>query len=156
FNRTATAPSSACLPACFEAQVERTPEAIAVEDELGCLSYRELNQRSNQLAHYLRGLGGGAEKLGGICSSRSREMMGGLLGVLKAGGAYVPLDPGYPKDRLAYMLEDSGITVLITEQSLLAELPATQAQVVCLDREEARLAEQRVENLPAQAEGDNL
>src|SRR5579863_2833464 len=91
WNRTAVEQPPACLPAWFEAQVEQTPDAVAVEDEASQLSYRELNRRANQLAHYLRGLGVGAEKLVGICTTRSQRMMVALLGVLKAGGAYVPL-----------------------------------------------------------------
>ena len=86
-----------CLHQLFEAQVERTPEAIAVVFEDQTLTYRELNQRANQLAHYLRARGVGPEVLVGICMERSLELMVGLLGILKAGGAYVPLDPAYPR-----------------------------------------------------------
>ena len=82
------------------------------------LTYRELNRRANQLAHYLRRLGIGPEKLVGICIERSIEMVIGLLGILKAGGAYVPLDPSYPRERLAFMLDDSQCSVLLTQQSL--------------------------------------
>ena len=98
----------------FEAQVERTPEAIAVQFEGKQLTYGELNRRANQLAHYLQRLGVGPEKLVGICIERSIEMVIGLLGILKAGGAYVPLDPSYPRERLAFMLEDSQVSVLLT------------------------------------------
>ena len=156
WNDTASAQPQLCSPALFEAQAERTPEAVAVEDETSSLSYRELNRRANQLAQYLRSLGVGPEKLVGICTSRSQQMMVALLGVLKAGGAYVPLDPTYPQERLAFMLQDSGIEVLITEQSLVAGLPPSSAHVLCLDRDEARLAEQSAENLPAQAQLENL
>jgi len=156
WNRTTTAQAPVCLPALFEAQSERTPEAVAVEDEVAQLSYGQLNQRANQLAHYLRGVGVGPEKLVGICTQRSQHMMVALLGVLKAGAAYVPLDPSYPKERLAFMLEDSGIEVLITEQSLLAELPTNQSHILCLDRDETLLAQHSAENLPAQAQAENL
>ena len=156
WNDTASAQPQMWLPALFEAQAERTPEAVAVEDEVSQLSYRELNRRANQLAQHLRSLGVGPEKLVGICTSRSQQMMVALLGVLKAGGAYVPLDPTYPQERLTFMLQDSGVEVLITEQSLLAGLPANQAHTLCLDRDEARLAEQSADNLPAQAQLENL
>ena len=111
-------PKDSCIHELFEAQVERTPEAIAVQFEGKQLTYRELNSRANQLAHYLQGLGVGPEKLVGICVERSLEMVVGLLGILKAGGAYVPLDPAYPRERLAFMLEDSQFSVLLTQQSI--------------------------------------
>ena len=100
-------PKDKCIHELFEAQVERTPDAIAVVFEDQRLTYRELNQRANQLAHYLRKLGVGPEVLVGICVERSMEMIVGILGILKAGGAYVPLDPSYPDERLVFMLEDS-------------------------------------------------
>ena len=123
-----------CLHELFEAQVVRTPEAIAVMYEGDHLTYRELNRRANQLAHYLRTLGVGPEVLVGICLERSLEMIIGVLGILKAGGAYVPLDPTYPHARLAFMLDDAQVTVLLTQKHLLTTLPAHQATVLCLDR----------------------
>jgi amino acid adenylation domain-containing protein/non-ribosomal peptide synthase protein (TIGR01720 family) len=110
----------------FEAQVERTPNAIAVVFEEKKLTYRELNARANRLAHYLRAQGVGPEMLVGVCLDRSLEMMVAILGVLKAGGAYLPLDPAYPKERLAFMLEDSQASVLLTQQRLVEEF-ATEA-----------------------------
>jgi amino acid adenylation domain-containing protein len=112
-------PKSTCIHELFEAQVERTPEAIAVQFEGKQLSYRELNSRANQLAHYLQGLGVGPEKLVGICVERSLEMVVGLLGILKAGGAYVPLDPGYPSERLEFMLRDAQVAVLLTQGKIV-------------------------------------
>ena len=109
-------PKDSCIHELFEAQVEKTPEAIAVQFEEKQLTYRELNSRANQLAHYLRRLGIGPEKLVGICIERSLEMVVGLLGILKAGGAYVPLDPAYPRERLAFMLEDAQVSVLLTQE----------------------------------------
>jgi len=103
-------PKDSCIHELFEAQVERTPDAIAAEFEGKRLSYRELNSRANQLAHYLRRLGVGPESLVGICIERSLEMIVGLLGILKAGGAYVPLDPAYPRERLRFMLEDAQVS----------------------------------------------
>src|SRR5919202_1401379 len=91
-----------CIHQMFEAQVERTPDAVAVAFENQQLTYRQLNQRANQLAHHLRSLGVGSEVLVGICMERSIEMVVGLLGILKAGGAYVPLDPAYPIERVAF------------------------------------------------------
>ena len=102
-------PKDKCIHELFEEQVEKTPDAIAVEFDGQQLTYRELNSRANQLAHHLIGLGVGPEKLVGICVERSIEMVVGLLGILKAGGAYVPLDPAYPKERLEFMLEDAQV-----------------------------------------------
>src|SRR5262249_12477313 len=100
-------PRDSCIHELFEAQVERTPEAISVEHEGKQLTYRELNTKANQLAHFLQKLGVGVEKPVGICIERSLEMVVGLLGILKAGGWYLPLDPAYPRERLAFMLEDA-------------------------------------------------
>ncbi len=137
------------LPALFEAQVERTPEAVALVYEDTQVTYRELNDRANRLAHHLRRLGVEPELLVGVCMERSLEMMVGILGVLKAGGAYVPLDPAYPAERLAFMLEDSQAPVLLTQQRLLDSLSATsnsQCHVICVDAIEEMLAEESVEN----------
>ena len=112
-------PKEKCIHELFETQVEKTPDAIALVFEDQQLTYRELNNRANQLAHYLKKLGVGPEVLVGICVERSVEMVVGLLGILKAGGAYVPLDPDYPKERLAFMLEDAHVSVLLTQKSLL-------------------------------------
>jgi amino acid adenylation domain-containing protein/non-ribosomal peptide synthase protein (TIGR01720 family) len=108
-------PSDRCIHELFEEQVVRTPDAIAVEFEGERLTYRELNARSNKLAHHLRGLGVGPETLVGICVERSLEIVVGLLGILKAGGAYVPLDPSYPAERLAYMAADSSPAVILVQ-----------------------------------------
>ena len=126
-------PKDSCIHELFEAQVERTPEAIAVQFEGKQLTYRELNSRANQLAHYLQGLGVGPEKLVGICVERSLEMVIGLLGILKAGGAYVPLDPLYPRERLEFMLNDAQVLVLLTQKPLVRQLPRAEALAVCLD-----------------------
>ena len=108
-------PTNKCIHELFEEQVERTPDAIAVVFEEQRLTYRELNDRSNQLAHYLRKLGVGPDVLIGICLQRSLEMVIALLGVLKAGGAYVPLDPSYPKERLGFMIEDTRASIVLTD-----------------------------------------
>src|SRR5258708_12580269 len=135
-------PRQSCIHHLFEAQVGRRPDAVAVVYEGASLTYRELDQRANQLAHYLQELGVGPEVLVGLCVERSLEMAVGLLGVLKAGGAYVPLDPAYPAERLAFMLEDSRAPVILTQPHLLTQLPATAAKVVCLDAGAALLARQ--------------
>ncbi len=124
---------SSSLHEQFEAQVEKTPDAVAVIFAGESLTYRELNQKANQLANYLQKLGVTAETLVGICMHRSLEMIIGILGTLKAGGAYVPLDPTYPVERLAFMLQDAQVPILLTQQSLVTQLPAHKAQVVCLD-----------------------
>ncbi|MCP4709341.1 MAG: AMP-binding protein, partial [Planctomycetes bacterium] len=112
-----------CLPELFQAQVEKTPEAVALVFEDQQSTYRELNQRANRLAHYLQKLGVGPEVLVAICIERSLEMVIGLYAILKAGGAYVPLDPTYPEERLAYMLQDTRAPVLLTLGSFRSILP---------------------------------
>jgi len=111
-------PQELCFHELLEAQVERSPDAVAVVYEEGHLTFRELNERSNRLARYLIGLGVEAETLVGLCVERSLEMLVGIFGVLKAGGAYMPLDPDSPEARLGYMLEDSAVEVVLTERRL--------------------------------------
>ena len=136
WNKTETDyPKDKCIQELFEAQVEKTPDAVAVIFEEQQLTYRELNQRANQLAHYLQKLGVGPEVLVGICMHRSLELIVGLLGILKAGCAYVPLDLGYPKERLSFMLTDAQAPVLLTQQELLGRLPHYDGHIVCLDRD---------------------
>ncbi|MDF5728544.1 MAG: amino acid adenylation domain-containing protein [Rhizonema sp. PD38] len=122
-----------CIHQLFEDQVQRTPDAVAVVFENQQLTYHELNCRANQLAHYLRSLGVGADVLVGICVERSSEMVVGLLGILKAGGAYVPLDPEYPQERLRFILEDAQVSVLLSQHHLVEKLPECQAQLISLD-----------------------
>ncbi|BAY37781.1 amino acid adenylation domain-containing protein [Nostoc sp. NIES-2111] len=119
-------PQDKCIHQLFEEQVERTPNAVAVEFGNQQLTYDELNCRANSLAHYLKSLGVKPDVLVGICVERSLEMLVGVLGILKAGGAYLPLDPEYPTERLAFMLEDAQVSVLLTQQSLLNRLPQWQ------------------------------
>jgi amino acid adenylation domain-containing protein len=126
-------PRDKCIHHLFEAQVEQSPDAVAVTFKDQCLTYRELDTRANQLAHYLQSLGVGPKVLVGICVERSLEMVVGLLGVLKAGGAYVPLDPTYPRERRNFVLEDTRAPVLLTQEHLLAELAGHSARVICLD-----------------------
>ena len=135
---------SATLPELFAAQVARTPDAVAVVFEDQSLSYGELDARANQLAHHLRALGVGPETVVGLCVERSPEMLIGLLGILKAGGAYLPLDPAYPHERLAFMLEDAGAPVLVTQSALLDRLPAHGARIVRLDADWPAIAAQPI------------
>jgi amino acid adenylation domain-containing protein len=117
----------------IERQVARTPDAVAVACGGSTLTYRELDIRSNRLAHHLRALSVGPEVLVGLCVGRSPGMLVALLAVLKAGGAYVPLDPAFPESRLAFMLDDARVAVLVTEQAIRESLPAGDARVVCMD-----------------------
>jgi amino acid adenylation domain-containing protein len=143
WNQTQTDyPQDKCIHQLFEEQVEKTPNAIAVvftdpQSTTGGvnqqLTYQELNQRADKLANYLQSLGVKSEVLVGICVERSLEMIVGILGILKAGGAYVPLDIAYPQERLAFMLSDSQVSVLLTQQHLVEKLPEHQARIVCLD-----------------------
>ncbi|HEY9804145.1 MAG TPA: amino acid adenylation domain-containing protein, partial [Leptolyngbyaceae cyanobacterium] len=126
-------PQNQCIHQLFEQQVEVIPDATAVIFENQKLTYRELNQRANKIAHYLKTLGVKSDVLVGICMERSLEMVIAILAIIKAGGAYVPLDPTYPKERLAFMLADAQVSVLLVQPHLVPELPPHQAQVVCID-----------------------
>ncbi|SFJ64582.1 amino acid adenylation domain-containing protein [Thermoflavimicrobium dichotomicum] len=148
WNRTALDyPRSMMVHQLVEAQAERTPQQTAVVWGDESLTYQELNQRANQVAHYLKGFGVGPETLVGICMERSLDLVIGLLGILKAGGAYVPLDPAYPRERIAYMLEDSGIRVLLTQASLKASLPLERVQAICLDADRELICEMSTQDV---------
>ncbi|MDZ8136607.1 MAG: amino acid adenylation domain-containing protein [Nostoc sp. DedQUE04] len=139
-------PQQQCIHQLFEAQVERTPDAVAVVFEDKQLTYYELNARANQLAHYLQRLGVKPEVLVGICVERSLSMVISLLAILKAGGAYVPIDPNYPQERLAYMLFDTQLPILLTQQSLVEQLPTHKAHIVCLDTHWDQIAQESQTN----------
>ena len=178
WNNTGGAPpSDKCIHHLFEAQVERTPNAPAVAFEGTQLTYKELNARANQLAHYLQKLGVGPEVLVGLCAVRSLEMVVALLGILKAGGAYLPLEPAWPTERLAFMLKDGRTTVLLTQQPLLKQLlEATllkqqdsddstiqkrNSQIqnpiaVCLDSDWDTIARERTDNPVGKAEPESM
>ena len=175
-NTAAGYPKDKCIHQLFEDQVDQTPHAIAVECESNQVTYRELNRRANQLARHLKRLGIGSEKLVGICVERSIDMVVGLLGILKAGGAYVPLDHNYPKERLRFMRQDSKISVLVTQETLVEDgcwimedgdrrLPNLDSQpsilnprlhVVCLDRDLSMIEQQSSENPTASINSHNL
>ena len=156
WNETArNYPEYSCLHQLFERQVEQSPTAIALVCGTQRLTYQEVNERANQLAHYLQHLGVRPEVMVGICMQRSLEMVIGLLGILKAGGGYVPLDPAYPKERLAFILEDMQTPVLLTERQLEQELPAYRAQAIYLDTDWQIIAQHSKENLPNKATAQN-
>ena len=155
-NTTTDYLSDKCIHQLFEAQVEKTPDALAVVFEEQKLTYSQLNNRANQLAHYLQKLGVKPEMLVGICVERSIEMIIGLLGVLKAGGAYVPIDPSYPQERLNYMFNDSRVSVLLTQQCLPVHLPQHEAKVVYLDRDWQKITAEAQGNLTSEVTPKNL
>ncbi|MBV9790456.1 MAG: amino acid adenylation domain-containing protein, partial [Chloroflexi bacterium] len=149
-------PALMCFHQLFEAQVEYTPDAIAVVFEDRCLTYRELNQRANQLAHQLRRHNVRPETLVAICMDRSLEIMVAILGVIKAGGAYVPLDPAYPAERLAFILNDTQARVLISQPHIATEHFNTSAQVIHLDPAWSAIAAEPEHNLACDTRPDNL
>ncbi|HEY3579865.1 MAG TPA: condensation domain-containing protein, partial [Pyrinomonadaceae bacterium] len=156
WNDTARDYATGCLHELFEAQVARTPEAVAVVTDDESFKYRELNDRANQVAHHLRRLGVRPDAKVAILLERSVEMVVGLLAILKAGGAYVPLDPDYPSERLRFMLDDCGATVLLTDSRLVQSLSGCAANVVCIDTDAAAIAQQSRENLGLSLSPENL
>jgi amino acid adenylation domain-containing protein len=145
WNQTETDfPQNLCIHQLVEAQVAKTPNAIAVVFEDKQITYQELNEKANHLAAYLVTLGVKPEVKVGICVERSLEMVIGLLGILKAGGAYVPIDPSYPSERIAFLLEDAQIGILVTQSSLISELPKHTAKIVCLDSDWETIASSKV------------
>ena len=156
-NATTTGyPRHATIHELFTAQAARSPEAVALQFGKTTLTYSELDHRTNQLARYLRRLGVGPDVLVGIYAERSADLVVGLLGVLKAGGAYLPLDYSYPKERLAFMLEDVRAPVLLTQASLIDQLPAHHATAVCLDADWPTIAREAEDDVPASATAAHL
>jgi len=144
------------IPVLFEEQAARTPDAVAVVFEGAELTYRELNERANRLAHYLRGLGAGPGARIGICVERSLQMVVGVLGILKAGCAYVPLDRNYPQERITYMVEDSEAEILLVEEKLAEKVGASPARLVVFEREREKIEQQSKENFASQTTPDHL
>ncbi|HEX6715814.1 MAG TPA: amino acid adenylation domain-containing protein, partial [Pyrinomonadaceae bacterium] len=140
----------------IERQVENTPDAVALVFEEQRLTYLELNERANRLAHRLRRAGVGPDVLVGVLMERSVEMVVALLATLKAGGAYLPLDPEYPRDRLDFMLRDAGTPVVLTQEKFLARLPEYSETVICVDAEWESIAQERRENPATVAGPDHL
>ena len=152
-------PSKLCVHQLFEAQVENTPDSVAVEFDGKTIDYKGLNQRANRLAHYLNTNGVGVESIVGICLDKSIDLVVALFGVLKAGAAYLPLDPNYPDERLAYMVEDAGCPVLITQAYVLERFePRTVQDMVvhCLDRDSDIIEKQITHNPASGVQLDNL
>ncbi|HEX6719149.1 MAG TPA: amino acid adenylation domain-containing protein [Pyrinomonadaceae bacterium] len=150
-------PHDACIHQLFEAQEEQTPQTIAFLCEDEQLTYRELNRRANQLAHYLHRLGIRSGSVVGIHVERSPEMLVALLGVLKAGGTYLPLDPAYPEQRLTYMIEDAQTSILLTQQHLPRPvLPGLGPRLIYLDQDWRMIEQQSAENPPFSAGSDDL
>ncbi|MEW6735279.1 MAG: amino acid adenylation domain-containing protein, partial [Acidobacteriota bacterium] len=145
-----------CIHQLFEEQVERSPQAVAVRFKNTELTYWELNCRANQLAHYLRWLGVGPEVLVGVLTERCLEMVIALLAITKAGGGYVPLETSYPKERLAYLLEDAKVSILLTEHDLITDLVTDNLTEVCLKRDWPIINEQRQDNPIKLVQGNNL
>jgi amino acid adenylation domain-containing protein len=149
-------PAEKCLHQMFEEQVERTPGAVALVYGDDQLSYGELNERANRLAHYLRRNGVVAESLVGVLMERSVEMVVALLAILKAGGAYVPLDPRYPRERLEFMIEDADVALVITQERLAGEAPQRGVSAVRIDADWQQIAEESTENPASIVEAKNL
>ena len=155
-NTTRDYPKDKCIHQLFEEQAARSPNKVAVVYENQQLTYAQLNARANQLARHLQTLGVSPEVLVGICVERSLEMAVGILGILKAGGAYLPLDPAYPKERLAFMLEDARVSVVVTQAHLATEVLEHGAQVVSIDADWSAISQQSDENLSGGAVTENL
>ncbi|MBN1481963.1 amino acid adenylation domain-containing protein [candidate division KSB1 bacterium] len=149
-------PRDKCIHELFEERIARTPDAPALYFEGELLTFAELNQRVNTLAHYLRALGVGPEKLVGISVEKSIEQVVGLLGVLKAGGVYVPIDPGYPQDRIDYIMADANITVLLTQDFLAGQFDRPELHIIRLDAEWAKIADESAENPDNLTNADHL
>ena len=149
-------PQPPCLHQIFERQVERTPEAVAVSFEGEQLTYAELNRRANQLAHHLRHFGVRTEVLVAIYMERSLDLAVALMGVLKAGGAYVPLDPSYPRERLAFIFEDTHSPVVLTQRALAESQSFEGARVLCLDDDTAGINAESRENPQSGVTQENM
>jgi amino acid adenylation domain-containing protein len=155
-NNQVDYPQDRVIHQLFENCVKQQPNAVAVVFQEQQLTYQQLNSKANQLAHYLRSLGIGENQLVGICVERSLEMIVALLGVLKAGGAYLPLDPAYPQERLNFMLRDSQVSILLTQQKLVTSLPIEDLTVVCLDRDWLDISQESEDNLLINSTAKNL
>lgn len=149
-------PSQSSVQALFEEQAEASPDATALMFGAETITYRELNRRANQMAHYLMQQGVGAESRVGICLDRSPGLIIGVLGILKAGGAYVPLDPGYPSARLSFMLEDAGVTLLLTEKQLRPSFQGQNIKIICVDDFAGQIAACAETDPPSDIGADNL
>ncbi|MHC5762852.1 amino acid adenylation domain-containing protein [Nostoc sp.] len=155
-NTQAIYPQDKCIHQLIESVAEQNGEATALVFGNEQLSYKELNIRSNKVAHYLKKLGVKSEVLVGLCVERSFNMIIGMLGILKAGGAYLPLDPSYPSERLNFMLEDAQVSVLLTHERWLERLKNYNSQIICLDKDWEILSQEIEDNLTSKVTVDNL
>ena len=155
-NTQAVYPQDKCIHQLIESVTEQNSEATALVFGDEQVSYKELNIRSNQLAHYLKKLGVKTEVLVGLCVERSFNMIIGMLGILKAGGAYVPLDPSYPSERLNFMLEDAQVSILLTHERWLERLKNYSSQIICLDKDWEIISQEIEDNLTSKVTVDNL
>jgi amino acid adenylation domain-containing protein len=149
-------PADVCFHHLFETQAQRNPDAVALTFEDEQLSYGELNRWANQVGHYLRSSGIGPETLVGLCLEPSFEMIASLLGVLKVGAAFLPLNPNYPPERLAFMLEDAQVSVILTQERLLKLLTPLRVRAICVDNEREIFESACGDDLPGDAMADNL
>jgi non-ribosomal peptide synthetase component F len=149
-------PNEKCVHELFEVEAEASPETIALTCGDVRLTYRELNERANQLAHFLIRFGVGPNSLVGLCVHRSPEMVIGILGILKAGAAYVPMDPAWSRDRMTFTIEDANIFVLLTQATLLGRLPRHNGPRLSLDGNREIIAKERNTNPRPRATPRNL
>ncbi len=157
WNKTgADFPRERSVPQLFEAQVERTPDAIAAVCGEQKISYQELNRRANQVAHFLQKAGVKPETPVGLCPERSLELLTGMLGILKAGGAYVPLDVNQPPEEFRFQLEDSGAALVLTQKRVAEQLPRMGARKICLDSDWSQIARHSETNPTQRVEGKDL
>lgn len=156
WNTTPANYPAVCIHQLFETQVTASPSTVAVVFEGQSLTYESLNTQANQLAHYLQSLGVGPDSLVGICVERSLNMVVGLLAILKAGGSYVPLDPAYPQDRLDYMIEDSQLSILLTQVAYRQQFATQTVQMICVDADQSAIAQQPSTNPSSGVTPDHL
>ena len=149
-------PSGMTISGLFEDQARSSPDAVALQEDRRQVTYRELNSRANRLARYLRARGVGPESCVGVALDRSADLIVGLLAILKAGGTYVPLEVSYPRERIAFILDDARVDVILTQRSLREELPPRSSGVICLDMEWEDVGREGDENLPAPGSPDAL
>ncbi|MBN1481967.1 amino acid adenylation domain-containing protein [candidate division KSB1 bacterium] len=149
-------PEDICLPALFEAQVDRTPHRLAVSDQDNQVTFAELNERANRCAHYLRKHGVGSESLVGVSMTRSVDSVVAILAILKAGAGYVPLDPDYPRERLEFIFADTGLAHLLTQSHVVDQLPISNQQVFLIDRDSEKLSEYPCTNPVHLSAPDNI
>lgn len=156
WNNTSHDYPEKCVQTWFEEQVQKTPDAVAAEFDNKTLTYKELNDNANRLAHYLIGLGAGPDVKIGICIERSFEMITAVLAILKSGAAYVPIDSKFPQERISFMIEDTDAPVLLTNQKTVDKLPGTNAKIILLDKDYDKYRELSSENPKQILSLDNL